>query len=131
MAKRAKSVCRRPGCGKLINSPGYCEDHKREENSFKTLDNKKTDVTKKFYSSYKWTQTSKRFRKKNPLCEQCLEKEQPIIKASQMVHHEPELQELLRDGKNPHDERYLHALCNDCHLSELREKKNGENFRSL
>jgi 5-methylcytosine-specific restriction protein A len=127
MPARAKSICRKTGCNTLINTPGYCELHAKESSPFKELDKRKTPETTRFYRSWAWTKTSRLFRKNNQLCEECIKptitNPQGIVKKSEMVHHEPPLEELLKENLNPHDEQYLHALCNNCHLKELREKK--------
>ena len=122
MARRAKKVCRKLGCNALVEIPGHCDDHQKETTSFATLDSRKTVLTKKFYSSWKWTKTSRRFRTDNPLCEEC--KEKGIVQSAEMVHHEPPLEVLLEKGMNAYDSQYLHSLCDNCHLGHLREKKN-------
>jgi len=121
MPTRAKSICRKTNCTTTISTPGYCDKHKKNEKPFRTLDKKKTPEMKKFYSSYRWTKTSKDQRRREPLCEGCLENGK--TKIAEMVHHEPPLQELLRRGLNPFSTEYLHSLCNNCHLVELRCKK--------
>ncbi len=123
MPPRAKSICRKAKCNTLIDEPGFCSKHQKESSPFKALDNKKTAVTKKFYSSWKWTKASREQRAKEPLCETCLESGK--VKKAEMVHHEPPLEILLSKMLNPLDPQYLHSLCNNCHLGELREKKNG------
>ena len=121
MPRRPKTICRKNGCYSLINSPGYCDIHQDESSPFKSLDSKKTVETKKFYSSWKWTKTSRQHRIKYPLCEQC--QTDGKTHAAEMVHHEPPLEVLLKKGLNPLSEKYLHSLCNSCHLGELRDKR--------
>lgn len=121
MPRRAKSVCNKIGCFTLVSQPGYCEKHKKESNPYEELNKKKTTETKKFYSSYAWTKKSKQHRKKEPLCQECLRKD--IIKNGELVHHEPELTELLKKGLNPLDDKYLETLCHNCHQGHLRAKK--------
>lgn len=81
----------------------------------------KTPEQKRFYSSSEWTHTSKWFRQVNPLCNRCRGRD--IVQVSQMVHHTTPLQELLDTGQNPHDWTVLEALCNDCHMEDLRAKR--------
>ena len=121
MPVRAKSICRKSGCNILIDKPGYCEDHKSLNNPFRKLDEKKTDETKKFYSSSAWTKTSLNHRKNEPLCQEC--KKKGIIKSGELVHHEPSLEELLKKGFNPLDHKYLETLCFNCHQGHLRAKR--------
>jgi len=113
MPSKGKSICKKVGCNALIPKSGYCEDHQEQSKRFKVLDERKNPVTKKFYSSGKWTITSKRYRENNPLCERC--DERGYTQIAEMVHHEPSLLSLLKRGLNPHDTDYLHGLCDKCH----------------
>jgi hypothetical protein len=124
MPKAANKICRKPGCNTLIDKSGYCDMHKKKNVSFRKLDRKKTPEQKKFYSSGAWTKASIRQRTEHPLCERCLER--GITQQAEMVHHDPELQELIRRGLNPLNPEYLHSLCNSCHLEDLRAKKNKD-----
>jgi len=121
MSRRAKSICRKVGCSKLIDAPGYCDQHLKSNNSFQYQNNNKTIESKKFYSSSAWTGKSKQHRADEPLCQECLKNN--TITAAQMVHHNPDLTVLLKKGLNPLDDKYLESLCNNCHLGHLREKK--------
>lgn len=81
----------------------------------------KTPEQRKFYQGRKWTNTSKRHRRNNPLCETCEDK--GLIRKAQLVHHDPDFNYLTQNGLNPYDEKYLHSSCDDCHLEELRKKR--------
>lgn len=133
MGKKALMMCNYPGCKELIKEFGYCnihqKDHISEKNKyFQILDQKKSKIHKQFYSSSRWTKTSIRFRKNNPLCKRC--KNINIVKKSDLVHHNPDLDILLSKGLNPFDEKYLEAICNHHHLEELRLKKGGKNEKA-
>lgn len=126
---KALRPCRQPGCINLVLW-GYCDEHKpiidKEEKVkaigyLRTLDKKKDPKEIKFYTSRPWIKTSKLYRLKHPLCERC--ENRGLIKASEMVHHKTELREIWRIKGNPLSWRYLQALCNSCHLEDLREKK--------
>jgi 5-methylcytosine-specific restriction endonuclease McrA len=123
MAQRAKRLCRHVGCSALVDL-GYCELHARPagpRESFKRLDEKKTNDQRSFYSSRRWTETSRSHRRNEPLCRAC--KSVGKVTAGEMVHHDPELEILLQNGFDPFDDKYLVTLCNNCHLAELRKKK--------
>ena len=115
-----------PGCPNLVEI-GYCEVHAKKapkadnRKNFKKLDCKKDAITIKFYSGAAWNKTRNAYRKEQPLCERCLRygKTTP----SQMVHHKVKLTELLRTNGNPYSFKNLEALCNNCHLQELRSYK--------
>lgn len=117
---RAKSPCKRPGCRVLLDLPGYCPDHQpdiKPRERFAALDERKTDPQRKFYSSGSWTAASKRHRAIEPLCRRC--RSRGRVEAAVLVHHNPPLEDLLRDGKNPLNEDYLESLCLSCHQKEL------------
>ena len=116
---KAKSICTHPGCNTLISGSGRCEKHKFD--NFKRLDSKKTPEDKKFYSSGRWTKTSKAFRQANPLCQPCLKKGQ--VTASKIAHHVPDRKILIERGDDPFDWKFLEAVCFNCHQKELRKKQ--------
>ena len=122
MPSKGMSVCKNIGCSKLISKPGYCEAHAIAEAApFRRLDRNKTPEQKKFYSSSRWTKTSKKVREDNPLCEECLKNGK--TQKSEMVHHEPSREELIQKGLSPFDTKYLHALCKRCHETEHRNNR--------
>lgn len=119
MPKRALRPCKQPGCRNLVAS-GYCEAHKGFETKFNGLRELKSDHHD-FYQSNRWKQISMRIRQKEPLCREC--KSQGYVTQATLVHHEPELPELLSKGLNPYDEKYLIPICRNCHQRHLNEKK--------
>ncbi len=121
MPKRAKSICSASGCNALIDKPGYCEKHQLKRAALRLLDEKKTPEQKRFYSSLQWTKASLRHRQLEPLCRKC--KAEGIVKEAELVHHNPDLQTLIDQGKNPFDDRYLESMCFNHHQKELRVKR--------
>lgn len=123
--------CEIPGCPNLVEH-GYCEVHANKapkadnRKNFKKLDCKKDARTIKFYSGAAWNRTRNAYRKVQPLCEECLRNGK--ITPSQLVHHKKKLTEILREGLNPYNFQYLEALCNNCHLKELRSYKKPDKF---
>jgi len=122
MPKRALRPCKQPGCRQLVTS-GYCEVHasKVPVNTFKRLDDAKTDEDRQFYRSGRWRATSEAIRRDEPLCREC--KQKGFVKQAELVHHEPERKELLKMGLDPFDRKYLIPICRDCHQRHLSEKK--------
>jgi 5-methylcytosine-specific restriction protein A len=105
-----------------VERPGYCPAHRRGRPSgFDALDRRKTDESRSFYASRRWTEASRRHRQTEPLCRRC--RAAGKIVPAQMVHHNPPVEHLLSQGLSPYDDRYLESLCNNCHLEELRKKK--------
>jgi len=122
MPTKALRPCARIGCPELVSGGMYCAKHKASHApGFRALDNNKTDEQRKFYSSRKWTETSKSHRQLEPLCLRC--KAAGRIVPAQMVHHNPPVEELIAQGLSPYDHLYLESLCNRCHLEELRQKR--------
>lgn len=127
MPQRPKRPCKRPGCPALVDpsTGSYCAQHahyKQQDtrSRFDMLDRKKTAETKSFYSSAEWTLTSKYHRQKEPLCRRC--KENGKIVVGELVHHNPPLEQLIKNGMNPFDHAVLETLCTSCHQKELRNK---------
>ena len=128
MPNRPLKPCLKMGCNNLTKS-GYCDAHshiqkQRIKEAFGLLDRKKTPESKAFYASRRWIKCSIEYRRIEPLCRRC--KAKGIIKAAQMVHHNPEVKTLLEQGLRPYDHQYLESLCNDCHLGELRARRQGK-----
>lgn len=126
MPRAAYQMCGHSGCSALLEKAGYCDQHEHlhqqnKRDSFRVLDQKKSQISKKFYSSSRWTKASIAHRKREPLCRKC--KEMGIVKMCDLVHHNPDLDYLLANGLNPFLDKYLESICTNHHLEELREKK--------
>jgi len=126
LPNRPLTPCKKQGCPNLVDNHGYCSAHAHIakeiiREGFAVLDRKKTPERRAFYSSKRWVNTSIEHRRREPLCRRC--KANGRIVAAQMVHHNPPVEDLLRDGLSPFDHQYLESLCNDCHLGELRKKR--------
>jgi len=124
--KRLKSICKKTGCNNLIDSPGYCKEHKHIEKQNKreawdAVKARQSPEQKAFYNSHLWHRASRRHRKKEPLCRRCKKNGNIIIGV--LVHHNPPLEELQAKGLNPYLDNYLETLCFKCHNKELRRKK--------
>lgn len=124
--KRLKSICKKIGCNQLIDSPGYCNDHKQIEQqnkreAWKVIKDRQSPEQKAFYNSNLWHRASRRHRKKEPLCRRCKKYGRVVIGV--LVHHNPPLEVLQERGFNPYLDDYLETLCFPCHNKELRRKK--------
>ena len=120
--KRAKSICRQIGCGALIDSPGYCEQHQHiEAERFKGLH--KAPGSRAFYGSSKWTRTARAYRKAYPLCAD--HQARGLIVKGDLVDHTIERPELEARGLDPYDFKYLQTLCHSCHNKKLRARRSS------
>lgn len=114
--KSAKYICRKTNCNILVPTSGYCSVHKTEhDNRFKGL--RKASGSRSFYSSSRWTQTSKRFRELNPLCADHYK--QGIVVKGDLVDHVIERNDLIAKGESPFDFNFLQTLCHGCHNRKL------------
>lgn len=126
MPERSLRPCKVMGCLRLVDGPGYCAEHAagaaaEAKSRFKVLDNRVPDHIREFYHKSKWTEASALHRCREPLCRRC--KNEGRVVCGELTHHNPPLEELLRTGKNPYDDRYLETLCHNCHQKELRAKR--------
>jgi 5-methylcytosine-specific restriction protein A len=102
-----KRPCNQPGCPELTND-SYCPEHKREK--VKRYDQSRGSAAERGYSN-RWSNYSRLYRKKNPLCIICL-KDNRIV-SSQHVDH-------IIAVKGPNDPLFWaptnhQALCQPCH----------------
>lgn len=116
--KRAKSICRHPNCNVLLSQPGHCPKHKKE-NPLRQL--RTNTEAQKFYKTYKWRRNSELFRYEYPLCMRCKMDGKTV--PAKIVHHKIEVPELIKQGKDPIDWKYLESICFNCHQKELRKKR--------
>jgi 5-methylcytosine-specific restriction endonuclease McrA len=103
-------LCSNPGCPNPATYRGYCAEHARQVN-------RATHPNKSFYGSRRWRLTARHVRFLHPMCEHCGKA------LSQEVHHDPPLEVLLAEGRNPYDLALLVALCKPCHGVETRREQ--------
>lgn len=82
MPSRPKSICRAPGCGKLIDAPGHCDKHKKAQR--KEQDEHRGTAAERGYDS-KWAKARTFYLRKHPLCVHC--KAESKVTAAQVVDH--------------------------------------------
>lgn len=85
MPGRPKSICRAPGCGKLITAPGYCDQHKKAVR--KEQDERRGTASERGYDS-KWARARLYYLRKHPLCVYC-QREQRTALATVVDHIVP------------------------------------------
>jgi len=108
MATRAKSICRHPGCGKLIDAPGRCETHAK-------LIQQRTDAERgnsheRGYDS-KWRKAREAFLRERPLCEcdECIDRSR-LMAATVVDHIIPHRLKEARDSGDPERIKKAQAL---------------------
>ncbi len=113
-----KKPCAYPGCGVLVDRKQvYCAKHKREKNAAVNANRESTD---KFYNTQRWKKLRAFFRKRHPLCEECL-KEGRLNPSIIVDHIKP-----IKEGGSPLAWDNLQALCWSCHsMKTLRDRRGG------
>jgi 5-methylcytosine-specific restriction protein A len=111
-----KYICRSPGCNRLLESPGYCEEHiiREKDKPF----NGAIRYNEKLYNTTRWRNLRKEHLKENDYCQECGLKEDLTVdhKISPLGN-----EELFFDPDN------LQTLCKKCHriktANEINERK--------
>ena len=121
MPIRSKIVCRAANCGRLIDSPGFCQRHEKL-NQAKDRD-ERGNASERGYTSV-WAKARLTFLKRNPLCAEHMKRGE-VAQASVVDHIKPhklgqakqsgdasliaKASELFWDRSN------WQALCKRCH----------------
>jgi 5-methylcytosine-specific restriction endonuclease McrA len=114
-----KYICRYPGCNKLLESPGYCEEHiiREKDKPFSGA----IRFNEKLYNTTRWRQLRKKILKEPQSCYRCgIDGNETEFE----IHHIiPPMgnEELFFDESN------LVAVCPVCHKiitnKEIRDRK--------
>ena len=96
--------CNRSRCPNVQVVNGYCMDHQVKR------DHKNEKPSDPFYSTGRLTKTSLRYRRKNPLCQDCLSKGQTV--RADLVHHIVPVKDSKADRLRVEN---LRSLCVNCH----------------
>jgi len=116
MPRKPDKPCAHPACPALV-PPGqaYCKKHERQRqknyNQFK-----RDKKNRRFYGSARWRKVSKIKKKRDPLCEYCLEKDR--IKPAVEVDHIIPIQ---IDWSLRFDFDNLKSACKSCHTKKTKE----------
>lgn len=105
--------CAHPGCPELVPR-GFCPPHEVARQRQKDT---KTAEDRAFYDSPRWRKVRAWFRKRNPLCAECL-REGRTTAATLVDHIIPR-----RLGGAPFADSNLQSLCNECHQRKRREER--------
>lgn len=98
MVNRAKSICRRAGCGVLIDVAGYCVKHTQLKHS---EDNARRGTAHERGYTSAWVKARRYYLQAHPLCVYC--QREGIIRAATVVDHiKPHrLKEAIDSGNQP------------------------------
>lgn len=99
-------MCNAPGCGNLIQSGAYCNNHVKSRKDY----NKNRPEYSNLYHNARWRKLRIEFLKKNPLCVNCYSSGNIVI--AKVVDH-------IKDHKGDLDLMWdtdnMQALCDSCH----------------
>jgi 5-methylcytosine-specific restriction protein A len=119
MPRRAKTPCRHSGCAALLDKPGFCDKHRREE--FKVQKQFVTDDYKernRFYQRIAWKNVRALQLQLEPLCRLCRSNGK-LIAATVVDHRTP-----IAEGGAELDLDNLQSLCSPCHNAKTRGDSN-------
>ncbi len=117
MAIGARSICRHPGCGKLLDQAGYCERHAAQYQQ--QLDAQRGSASKRGYNR-RWQKARVTFLCREPLCKHC-SLSGLAMSATEVDHIRPHKgdQALFWDTSN------WQALCKSCHSRKTASEDGG------
>ena len=123
MARSAKFPCRQPGCGKLQDKPGYCDDHRRAvlkaQKQVVTFDYKERN---RFYQRKAWKDVRALVLQQEPFCRAC-RKFGKLEPATHVDHIKP-----IEFGGDAFSLANLQSMCKPCHE---RKTRHDEHCRKL
>ena len=116
------TICRRPGCGKLVERPGYCKDHRAEVHQQYNAERAARGLqTDKWYHTARWQKLRASVLAVEPLCRMCTAAGRVTLAV--LVDH---IQPVKLEGEF-WDRGNLQPLCNHCH--EVKSQAEGSRSR--
>jgi 5-methylcytosine-specific restriction protein A len=116
-----KHLCNEAGCGALLDRPGYCDRHRRENAAAKPFEGAARSNN---YNTARWRRLAARAIRETPYCEECgaSGKDGAVLEAH---HREPPRGD---EGKF-FDENNIQTLCRPCHRRATAREIGGRNRR--
>jgi len=119
MAPRPKTVCRKAGCGKLIDAPGYCERHGKLASGWNRSHSDKSSTERGY--GYAWQQLRKRILNRDAgLCQ--IKGPACRFVAREVDHkvNKAKAREMGWTEAQIDDETNLQSCCEPCHREKTR-----------
>lgn len=124
MAARPKSICRKVGCGKLVDAPGYCEKHAKQSSGWVRSNGDKTSAQRGY--GYEWQQRRERILQRD--CGLCQIKGRTCRVIATEVDHKIS-KAAAREARWTSDEieaeSNLQAACSPCHKAKTQAERAG------
>ena len=120
MAARPKTICKHPGCGKLIDAPGYCPPHtKLAEQRRAEADARRGTPAQRGYDD-RWRKARYAFLSEHPLCREC--ERTGRLSAAQVVDH---ITPHKGDRERFWNRDNWQPLCKPCHDAKTAREDGG------
>ena len=120
MPSRSKTICRHPGCGALIDAPGYCTKHAQVAELRKAQSEKYRATAHQRGYNGAWRQARRVFLLTYPLCVRC--ESQGQLTAAQVVDH---ITPHNGDQTKFWDRANWQSLCVRCHNFKTAREDGG------
>lgn len=120
MALRSKTPCRQAGCPALVDSPGYCDAHRRAK--YQEQNAARDPVITRMYKSKAWRELRAGWLRVNPVCEQHMKQlGEYVTKGLEVDHITPHNGDwgLFLSSNN------LQTLCASCHSKKTAREDGG------
>jgi len=124
MVARPKTICRKAGCGALIDAPGYCTKHAQLKTGWNRSHGEKTSTQRGY--GYAWQQLRSRVLSRDKGLCQIRGRECRYV-AREVDHkvNKAKARELGWSDAQIDDESNLQSCCVTCHREKTREEGGG------
>lgn len=124
MAARPKTICRKPGCGALVDAPGYCDKHAQLKTGWNRSHNGATSAERGY--GYAWQQLRKKvLARDSGLCQ--IKGPQCCVVAAE-VDHKVNKATARKQGWSDAEidtETNLQSTCKPCHEAKTKAERGG------
>lgn len=124
MPPRPKTICRKAGCGKLIDAPGYCEKHTKQSSGWERSNGNMTSSQRGY--DYKWQKRRERILERD--CGLCQIKGPTCRFIASEVDHKVNKAAARAMGWTDEQieaDSNLQAACSTCHKAKTKAERAG------
>jgi len=124
MPARPKTICRKVACGALIDAPGYCAKHAKQDCGWERSNGGKTSAERGY--DYAWQQRRKRILSR--ACGLCEIKSKGCRYIATEVDHKVSKAAARAQGwtnEQVEDDSNLQAACGTCHKAKTAAERAG------
>lgn len=122
MAARPKTICRKVGCGRLIDAPGYCERHVKQASGWVRSNGNQSSAQRGY--GYDWQQRRERILQRD--CGLCQIRGPACrVIANEVDHKVNKAAARARRWTNDQIEAdsNLQAACSNCHRAKTQAER--------